>query len=151
MGRIVLVAALASLAGCSGVAVRGQQTPYGGSSTPMNRPGVNASVGKSGSRTADAKQVCRNKVEIGWIAIDYLTDAEGCATAPQGGEAHPAALVVRYSGLNVGSELEVCALEHIPTGWIQDGFVDDADGRCPDDKPSGDAAKRTVRRIRRVS
>jgi hypothetical protein len=150
MRRIVLVAAATALAGCSHVGFRGQQTPYGGSMTEINRPGVKTAVGKSGSRTADAKQVCRGNIENGWIAIDYLSDAQGCTAALKGGQPHPAALVVRYSGLNVGAELEVCSNEHIPTGWIQDGFVDDADGRCPDDKPSGDAARRTVRRIRRI-
>src|SRR5207253_3136538 len=146
----VLIPALVAFAACSGFGLTGQRTPFGAGATPYTRPGMLTAVAKSGARTADSKCVCRNKVESGWIAIDYLADSDGCGVANQDVAAHPVALIVKYSGLNIGSELEVCSRERIPAGWTLDGWVDDAEGRCPDDHPSGNPDKRTVKRIRRI-
>jgi hypothetical protein len=143
---ITLAIALAAAAACNGFSVRGQQTPYGpGTSTPTLRPGVSIATAKAGTQGGEVRRVCRSSgMQSGWIAIDYVADSTGCGAIR--GAHHAVALVTNYQALTVGSELEVCADQRTPAGWL---FVSDVDpdGRCLDDANASN--KVTVKRIRR--
>ncbi len=150
--RVVQLAVVAGLTACSSIGFRSQGTQFGVGAEPTSRPGVSPAAARSGTaRPAETKRVCRSSGRAaGWIAIDYV-DGEGCGVAQTAGNAHAVAVLVDYRNLNVGSELEVCGDEHIPAGWTIDHWLDESNGRCPDDAPKGDTARRTVKRIRRLN
>src|ERR1043165_1930066 len=99
--RVILagmLAAMATLAACSGFAVHGQQTPYGTGMQPTPRSGVTGAVAKSGtSRPSEVRRVCRNStIGTGWIAIDYVADSAGCSGIARSATKYPVALVADY-------------------------------------------------------
>lgn len=155
LARMTVLVSLGALGACNNFGFQGQRVPFGTGvgAAPTPQRGVNTATAKSGGASAlQTKTVCRSiGMEPGWIAIDYLADAGGCTQVKQGTNGHPVALIANYRMLNVGAELEVCAPEHVPTGWNFDSWVD-AEGRCPDDgnNDSPDAQKHLVKRIRRI-
>jgi hypothetical protein len=145
--RIILIAGAATLGGC-GVTVRGRPLPGNPDASRPMRPATNIAVAKSGARDpSSAKTVCRGASGIGWLAVDYLDDAS-CIEGRK--DRHNAAVVITYRDQPVGARLEICADEHVPTGWMFATWVD-ADGRCSDEQPNAGPDHHTVKQIRRVN
>ncbi len=110
----------------------------------MPRPGT--SVVPSAPPGANMQYVCRGNVPSGWIAVDYLEDAEGCATSRS---RYSVAAAVRLTATPVNSSLEVCADQMIPRDWREVRLLP-GDARCPSNKPDADPSRATVREISRM-
>jgi hypothetical protein len=140
-------------AGCAGFAVQGQKTPYGagpaGTTMPtVQRPAAPTAAARAGAKGAESRIVCRTSgVESGWIVVDYVNDTKACGGSVVASKSRPAALIVNYRLENVGEELDVCADQRTPEGWVVREWLAN-DGRCQPDSPTDDA---TVKRIRRIS
>ena len=108
------------------------------------RPGQ---AGGAGGNIAGAtlRYVCRGNEGKGWVAIDYISDNEACATSrtPNG-----TAAVVPLANTTVGGLLDICADQVVPAYWHR---VQDLPGdpRCPARGPTTEAGKATVMTIQR--
>ena len=148
MTNLIAIAAAGLSAACAGFAVQGQKTPYGTTLPSAQRPAAPSSAARAGAKGAQSRIVCRTSgVESGWIVVDYVDDTKACGGNVAASKAHPAAIIVNYRLENVGDDLDVCADQMTPEGWVVSEWLAD-DGRCPPDVPSD---KATVKRIRRIS
>jgi hypothetical protein len=91
------------------------------------------------------RYVCRGNESSGWIAVDYITDAEACATSRS---QHGVSVIVPLANTTVGGMLEVCADQIIPVYWhrVQSTV---GDPRCPPRQPTAEVGKATVMTIQR--
>ncbi len=98
------------------------------------------------------RTVCRaTGVPGGWIAVAYQASTEQCpgGVRSRTDSAATAAVIVRYAGAPLGTRLDVCADQGVPSGWIP--ATDEGPGdvsACPGAARSGQS---TVRRIERVN
>ena len=138
---------LAVAAALSARGVGAQVTP--GIPTPGKRPaypGVeNRGKAAHAPGYAESRKVCRGALTSGWIAIDYVEDP---STDCPKSKVYSTAVIVKYTALNVGDELQVCAPEPVPQNWIT--VSDNADSkRCPiEPDKSGESTVKTIRRVR---
>jgi hypothetical protein len=138
LGSVVL-----ALAACQAVTGGPEARVPGDAPTPrLPRPGTNVAPASNTMR-----YICRGQTMNGWIAVDYVDDAEGCSTSRM---RNGVAVVVPLAKTAVGQSLEVCADERIPNGWHQIQVIV-GDPRCPPSRMDSDnASKATVREIRRT-
>ena len=129
--------------GCSAVAVGGPSPTVPGAEPATRIPRTTGS-GKLGESNT-MRYVCRGHVPSGWIAVDYIDDAEGCATSRA---RNAVAVIVPLRVTTIGATLEVCAEERIPRGWQEVQMIA-GDSRCPPSKPV-ESTRPSIREIRRL-
>jgi len=109
------------------------------------RPGQAGGAGGALTGKDAMRYVCRGAEGSGWIAVDYITDAEACAMSrsPNG-----TAVVVPLANTVTGGMLTVCADQPVPRDWhrVQ---LHPGDGRCPPRGTSSEAGPATVMTIQR--
>lgn len=117
LGSAVLLASCVSVRPHSSVGGDvGVPTVGGGT---VNRPRPTPPAGIEESRTI-IDYVCRVAIRRGWIAIAYTEGGDGCPPGRDPDNLYTAATVYRYADRVVGTTIEVCADQPIPTGWIRE-------------------------------
>lgn len=103
-------------------------------------------VGRAG---VDSRRACRaGSRPPGWIAIAYVSAAEGdCPVRSQSDSGATAAILTYFAERPVAAVLDVCADERIPSGWAIDAAPADAADACPGVERNGVSAHR-IRRVR---
>jgi hypothetical protein len=96
---------------------------------------------------ADARRLCRGSSTPGWIAIDYIRDERTCPADAVTNKVYSTAVILPYTAVRVGHELEVCAAEPVPANWVAVRDIPN-DPRCPVEP--GKTAEATVKVIRRI-
>jgi len=143
--RISLVATTLALSACAPVRVGpngANPLGEGGRQLPQQSPRLQT------PDQSEIRRVCRGQRVSGWVAIDYVADAQSCPNPPKNSGGHGTALLVNYTKLTVGRSLQVCADQPIPRNWEQIQTVPD-DARCPRE-PTSTSTAPTVREIRRA-
>lgn len=121
----------------------------GADSGVFGRPRSRVTRGSAANSAAAARRQCRTAaVPRGWIAVAYESTTSECPGRPASpaDSAGAVAVLVRYDGAPVGTRLDVCVDQPIPSGWSRARDEAPGDpGACPGAARNGD----TVQRIRR--
>lgn len=144
--RLSALSLFAALAGCTpssggiGTTIPGDQPK-----PQLPRPGQSGGAGGKMTSTT-MRYVCRGQEGTGWIAVDYISDAEACSTMRAGNNG--VSVIVPLSNTAVGGFLEVCADQLVPTYWHKTQ-MNPGDARCPPMRPGSGATTITVMTIQR--
>lgn len=96
----------------------------------------------------DVRRVCRNaSFPRGYIATAYESSASQCPLSPgRADSVGTVAVLVRYDAAPVGTRLDMCADQVIPSGWSPARDEGPGDpGACPGATRNGDTVQRIVR------
>lgn len=124
--RVTLAVGLTLLTAC-GTTIR-PHVSVGGDGRPPGafpggrldpRPDEDRANAEYDGRTID--QVCRTQAaRPGWLATRYLEGAENCPRSTDAENRYNVAVIERYSHLQVGTTLVVCADQPIPRDWVRE-------------------------------
>lgn len=149
-----LALALALLTAC-GSTIRPRVSVGGGGQPPSPFPGGQLSPRPDEERSnpeyegRTVDQVCRTQAaRPGWIATRYVQGAENCPKSTDADNRYNGAVIERYSHLQVGTVLVVCADQPIPREWVRERDQD-VRSSCEGARVRDNEA--TVMVIRRVS
>lgn len=117
----------------------------GGRGLPVGAPAAVA-----GRAVGGVRRVCRTGSRPrGWIAVAYVSAGEGDCPAlskSDSGATATVAVLTHHADLPLDTELDVCADEPTPRGWIKHDTVADASDACPGAERNGSSTYR-IRRV----
>ncbi len=156
-----IVSSVQPRVGAPGTAVAGSTGLTTGSSTGPGRIGAGADSGLLGrprdradrgaiaGATLEQRRQCRTAgVPRGYIAIAYERSTSECpSVAARGDSTASVAVIVHYATAAVGTRLDICADQPIPSGWNQVGDEGPGDpGACPGAAANGNDTALRIRR-----